>query len=432
MKNIKKILYLTLFFFIVIFVFKEPILKSSTFSFIFSSLPDSYRSVLLSIFSNSTTTKKIKNDKKTYFLPKTQLLNLNFKKIKLPELENEGNKVGYGINKKIRKSFYIKEYDDQVYLATKKGTFYSFESDNLNQRKIDLQKINTNLKTGNDLRILSIFILKDKLYLSAALKKDNNCEILIIKKASLLNETLNFINVIDFKECAKIKSIQAGKLAGYIDEQNIQQILLSTNIDETSQVDKNYLSVAQQNKSIFGKILIINSEKEKYEIFSKGHRNVLGLYSNNSGSVVISTENGPKGGDEINLIKRENNYGWNIASYGERYDSKGINKSPHYKKNHEDYNYKEPVYAFVPSIAPTSIIRLEDNFSPLWKKNFLVGTLVYQTLLRVKFSNDFAKVILVEDIFIGERIRDLIYLENKKIILMALENSGSIGILKNY
>ena len=94
MKNIKKILYLTLFFFIVIFVFKEPILKSSTFSFIFSSLPDSYRSVLLSIFSNSTTTKKIKNDKKTYFLPKTQLLNLNFKKIKLPELENEGNKVG--------------------------------------------------------------------------------------------------------------------------------------------------------------------------------------------------------------------------------------------------------------------------------------------------------------------------------------------------
>ena len=58
--------------------------------------------------------------------------------------------------------------------------------------------------------------------------------------------------------------------------------------------------------------------------------------------------------------------------------------------------------------------------------------MVYQTLLRVKFSNDFAKVILVEDIFIGERIRDLIYLENKKIILMALENSGSIGILKNY
>jgi hypothetical protein len=55
----------------------------------------------------------------------------------------------------------------------------------------------------------------------------------------------------------------------------------------------------------------------------------------------------------------------------------------------------------------------------------------YGHLLRVKFDNKFTKVIYIEKIFVGERIRDLMYIKNDKVIVFAMESSGSIGILKN-
>ena len=50
-------------------------------------------------------------------------------------------------------------------------------------------------------------------------------------------------------------------------------------------------------------------------------------------------------------------------------------------------------------------------------------------LYRVKFDKKFTKIIFMEEIYIGERIRDLLYLENSKKILLALEDTGSIGVL---
>ena len=56
---------------------------------------------------------------------------------------------------------------------------------------------------------------------------------------------------------------------------------------------------AQNDKSVFGKILFIDFESKNYKVFSKGHRNPQGLTVNNN--IIISTEHGPRGGDEINL-----------------------------------------------------------------------------------------------------------------------------------
>jgi len=55
----------------------------------------------------------------------------------------------------------------------------------------------------------------------------------------------------------------------------------------------------------------------------------------------------------------------------------------------------------------------------------------YGHLLRVKLYNNFTKAIYIKKTFVGERIRDLMYIKNEKMILFAIESSGSIGILKN-
>ena len=60
--------------------------------------------------------------------------------------------------------------------------------------------------------------------------------------------------------------------------------------------------LAQQDDSVFGKILKINLKNNTYENLSKGHRNPQGLFYDKINNIIISTEHGPKGGDEINII----------------------------------------------------------------------------------------------------------------------------------
>ena len=191
-------------------------------------------------------------------------------------------------------------------------------------------------------------------------------------------------------------------------------------------------SVAQDINSIFGKILFIDLKTKKYEIFSKGHRNPQGLTIVEN--LILSTEHGPKGGDEINLIQFGYNYGWPIASYGEPYPSQ-VKKSKiyDYLKSHSEHGFIEPIYSFVPSIGISQIIKVPGNFSEYWKNNFLVTSLGAANIYRILFDENFSKLIYHEEIFVGERIRDIYYFEKLNVFLLALENSegGNIGILSN-
>ena len=80
--------------------------------------------------------------------------------------------------------------------------------------------------------------------------------------------------------------------------------------------DFGYPKLAQNKKSLFGKIIKINKITKNYKIFSSGHRNPQGLFLDKDNGIVLATEHGPDGGDEVNIIKEGKNYGWPIASYG--------------------------------------------------------------------------------------------------------------------
>ena len=84
--------------------------------------------------------------------------------------------------------------------------------------------------------------------------------------------------------------------------------------------------LAQNQKSFYGKILEIELDSKKAKVVSSGHRNAQGIYYSRKYDFIISTEHGPKGGDEINLIPLDQvksgkilNYGWAISSAGEHY-----------------------------------------------------------------------------------------------------------------
>ena len=88
--------------------------------------------------------------------------------------------------------------------------------------------------------------------------------------------------------------------------------------------------LAQNVDTVFGKIIKIDLESLNHSIISMGHRNVQGLLYDQNKNILLATEHGPFGGDEINIIHLDEskipNYGWPIASYGEHYGIRSKNK----------------------------------------------------------------------------------------------------------
>lgn len=139
------------------------------------------------------------------------------------------------------------------------------------------------------------------------------------------------------------------------------------------------------------------------EIYSFGHRNPQGLFYDKYSHKLYSIEHGPRGGDEINLIKKGANYGWATISHGKEYwNNKAVGKSK-YKKGMQD-----ALKVYIPSIAPSSIIVYSGKAFSKWKGNLLSGALKLTHLNRIEL-NEKDKVIKEERLFkkLKLRIRDV-------------------------
>jgi glucose/arabinose dehydrogenase len=196
--------------------------------------------------------------------------------------------------------------------------------------------------------------------------------------------------------------------------------------------------LAQDKKNAYGKILSINLNSKETKIVSIGHRNPQGLYYSKKYDFIISTEHGPKGGDEINInhepSKKVRNYGWPISSYGEHYyknySKKILDKAP-LNKSHKKYGFEEPVKYFVPSIGISEIIPLNDNDT-----EFLVGAMGSEIVEQdlglhyIKLNDDRNKIIKHKYITLNERIRDIVISKSRDTIILFLETSSSLGVIK--
>lgn len=136
-----------------------------------------------------------------------------------------------------------------------------------------------------------------------------------------------------------------------------------------------------------------NKPNAKKAIYSYGHRNPQGLAMNPDTGEIWAHEHGPKGGDEINVIRAGKNYGWPKATYGINYNGTTITEEKVLP------GIEQPFYYWVPSIAPSGMTFVTSDKYPEWKGNLLVGSLVFQYLERLEIKGE--KVIKREKLFDG-------------------------------
>lgn len=170
---------------------------------------------------------------------------------------------------------------------------------------------------------------------------------------------------------------------------------------------------AQDLKRPFGKIFAMDLTSHKVRNVSIGHRNTQGLVVSTEGK-LLNVEQGPQGGDEVNLVRPGRNYGWPIQTFGADYGT----YTWHLAQNPGELVVQPPLFAFVPSVATSSIVQLK-GWYPRWEGDFLVGSLKAQSLYRLHIVED--RVVFSEPIWIGHRIRDIAQINS---VLYLLTDDG--------
>jgi len=145
--------------------------------------------------------------------------------------------------------------------------------------------------------------------------------------------------------------------------------------------------------------MLIDPAKGTASIFTSGNRNEQGLTIDAEGR-IWETEHGPQGGDELNLLKQGQNYGWPNHTYGTEY---GSVIWPLNDQSVGQSNYVRPVYAWVPSIGISDLVAVRDSAFERWRNDLLIGSLSGRQLWRVRLEE--GRVVYAEPIRIGERIR---------------------------
>jgi aldose sugar dehydrogenase len=137
------------------------------------------------------------------------------------------------------------------------------------------------------------------------------------------------------------------------------------------------------------------------EIWSTGHRNAQAAAIHPVTGKLWLVEHGPRGGDEINVPEKGRNYGWPVIGYGIDYSGATIHEGT------SKADMEQPVYYWVPSIAPSGMAFYTGDLVPAWKGNLFVGALAGQHLARLILEGE--RVVGEERLLtdLGERIRDV-------------------------
>ena len=134
-------------------------------------------------------------------------------------------------------------------------------------------------------------------------------------------------------------------------------------------------------------------------VFSYGHRESMGLTFDAQGELWQS-EDGPRGGDEVNHIKKGHNYGWPLITWGHAYQTRAVTAYP------EAEGLDQPVVSWAPSPAVSDIEYYSGKAFPRWRGSFFVGSLKQRDLFRITVDGD--RVTLVETVLHDlQRIRDI-------------------------
>jgi len=299
----------------------------------------------------------------------------------------------------------IKKFDkNKLKIYTQNG----FVIENLKQEKINLPKYFTLQRNGGIKTIISI----DQQQIALISGKEKNC---FFASLVLLKEG---------KELLRTKCLPEEPKNNDFNGLGSSNIHLNDFIYFTLGTPEKHISknsqLAQNDDYLFGKILRIkkedilskinnHTETLNVEIYSKGHRVPQGLTKINQS--IFNVEHGPKGGDELNLVVKNGNYGWPLVSYGTNYLKENGGDGKSIPSDHELNNFNEPLLALVPSIGISSLNKCPSKLKNYYQKNCLTALSLYGNNLREGHSiiifllnNKMTKVDSFEIIRLGDLI----------------------------
>ena len=338
---------------------------------------------------------------------------------------------------------YLTQHNENLIILDGEGNIGFFKIDDFDNNNLKLNFIKNNFRSIVDKNsnvfekgresFRGILIDSGNIYVSYYKMIKDGCYNIAILKSSFNYENLNFEDFFSYEECSyNMSNHSGGKMVKYNDE----SFFFTTG-------DAQLFINAQQDDSYFGKLYLINFDNGDHKLIAKGMRDSQGAYWHKKSQKLLMTEHGPQGGDEINILsekefEQNTNFGWPISTYGELgptpiKENKFTSKD---KNNHSPNGFKEPLFWFKGnSVAPSAIVNV-DNFKEGFENDFFMSTMGNvpapgrRSLHHFKYDEKNNRLTQEDIIPIGERIRDLIYLEDKKTIVMILENSPSIAVLQ--
>lgn len=126
----------------------------------------------------------------------------------------------------------------------------------------------------------------------------------------------------------------------------------------------------------------VDEPNSRAAIYSYGHRNPQGMVTHPKTGEIWTHEHGPRGGDEINIIQAGKNYGWPIITYGINYSGTTITELT------EKKGLEQPLYYWLPSIAPSGMAFSSSGIYPDWEGDLFVGSLKFEYLERLEIENN--------------------------------------------
>lgn len=165
---------------------------------------------------------------------------------------------------------------------------------------------------------------------------------------------------------------------------------------------------------------LVSESGARPEIYSYGHRNVQGLVYDPVGERLISHEHGPRGGDEINLIRPGANYGWPVVSFGRDYTGALVTPFT------ERAGMAPPLLQWTPSIAPSGMTLYRGELFPQWQGDLLIGALAERSVHRVSLAGGQARDVEVLFQELEARIRDVITGPDGALYLLTDSENGQL------
>jgi glucose/arabinose dehydrogenase len=226
-----------------------------------------------------------------------------------------------------------------------------------------------------------------------------------VARGRLSNDEASFENVqVIYRGTPSYASSNHNGSRMIFDNQGLLYVSFGEGFDDAVRVN------AQQLNSSLGKIIRINKDGSAAagnpfastagalpEIFSLGHRNPQGLALNPQTGVLWESEHGPQAGDEINIVRPGQNYGWPVIAYGLEYSGAVVGNGT------QQNGMEQPVYYWDPSIAPSGMTFYTGSLIPEWQNNLFVGALRGAHIVRLVINND--QVVAEEQLLVDQSQR---------------------------